>query len=228
MRFDPGCPYPWSHGVSIHIKSQQQCDTVCTTSTTPHIDTPPNSLLVYCSANRRCPKFVMKPRVPSLITALCSPSSLATPIGDDQYDPPQNAQDQATQPKCKPVFIDGSGPIFSMYLEIAEKEDEKMAESWKADADGILVFVRFCHLVPYFQLIYRSDWFILRCCRLFAFGVDPGSATEPAGHVQLLPCQHIPASCRPESIQRFHFPPYFPTSVFSTELCSLGKRPLVF
>ena len=98
----------------------------------------------------------MKPRVPSLITALCSPPSLATPIGDDQYDPPQNAQDQATQPNRKPDFIDGSGPIFSMYLEIAEKEDEKMAESWKADADGILVFVRFCHLVPYFQLTYLS------------------------------------------------------------------------
>ncbi|KAI0260826.1 hypothetical protein BC834DRAFT_973121 [Gloeopeniophorella convolvens] len=27
-----------------------------------------------------------------------------------------------------------------MYLEKAEKEDDKMAESWKGDADGILVF----------------------------------------------------------------------------------------
>ena len=36
------------------------------------------------------------------------------------------------------------------------------------------------------------------------------------------------ASCRPESIQYFHFPPYFPTSIFSTELCGLGERPLVF
>ncbi|KAI0299125.1 hypothetical protein B0F90DRAFT_1631720 [Multifurca ochricompacta] len=27
-----------------------------------------------------------------------------------------------------------------MYLELAEEEDRKMAESWKADADGILVF----------------------------------------------------------------------------------------
>ena len=30
-----------------------------------------------------------------------------------------------------------------MYLERAEEEDRKMAESWKADADGILIFVRF-------------------------------------------------------------------------------------
>jgi len=28
-----------------------------------------------------------------------------------------------------------------MYLEMAEEEDKKMADSWKADADGILVFV---------------------------------------------------------------------------------------
>ncbi|KAI0290076.1 hypothetical protein B0F90DRAFT_1921212, partial [Multifurca ochricompacta] len=27
-----------------------------------------------------------------------------------------------------------------MYLELAEKEDERISESWKADADGILVF----------------------------------------------------------------------------------------
>ncbi|KAI0297591.1 hypothetical protein B0F90DRAFT_1938659 [Multifurca ochricompacta] len=37
-------------------------------------------------------------------------------------------------------FADSSGPIFNMYLELAEKEDERMADSWKADADGILVF----------------------------------------------------------------------------------------
>ena len=39
-------------------------------------------------------------------------------------------------------FVDGSGPIFSMYLDMAAEDDKKMAESWKADADGILIFVR--------------------------------------------------------------------------------------
>ena len=226
MRFDPGCPYPWSHGVSVHIKSQHQCDTVCITSTTPHIDTPPNSL--YYSANRRCPKLVMKPRVLSLITALCSPSSLTTPIGDDQYYPPPWAQNQAWQPEGLSDFVDGSGPIFSMYLEMAQEEDRTMAESWTADADGTLVFVRLYLLVSYFQLTRRPDCCILRCCRLFAFGIAPGSATEPAGHIQLLPCQHIPASCRPESTQYFHFPPYYPSSILSTDLCCLGERTLVF
>jgi hypothetical protein len=42
-----------------------------------------------------------------------------------------------------PDYVDGSGLIFSMYLERAEEEDKKMAENWKADADGILIFVRF-------------------------------------------------------------------------------------
>ena len=39
-------------------------------------------------------------------------------------------------------FADGSGHIFSMYLEMAIEEDKKMVESWKADADGILISVR--------------------------------------------------------------------------------------
>ena len=29
-----------------------------------------------------------------------------------------------------------------MYLEMAGEEDKKMVENWKADADGILIFVR--------------------------------------------------------------------------------------
>ena len=143
--------------------------------------TPPNTPYC-CSANRQCPKFVMKPQVPSLITARCSPPSLTTPIeGDDQYD-------RGLQPEGQSDFVDGSGPIFSMYLKMAEKEDEKMVESWKADADGILVFVRLYLLVSYFQLTHHSDWFILCCCRHLAFGDDTGSPREPAGHVQLLPC----------------------------------------
>jgi hypothetical protein len=38
-------------------------------------------------------------------------------------------------------FTDSSGPLFSMYLERAEAQDQKMTDRWKADADGILVFV---------------------------------------------------------------------------------------
>ncbi|KAH9056381.1 hypothetical protein EDB87DRAFT_1239388 [Lactarius vividus] len=52
--------------------------------------------------------------------------------------PPQSAPTQ--EPRGMSNFVDGSGPFFSMYLEMATEEDKKMAESWKADADGILIF----------------------------------------------------------------------------------------
>ncbi|KAN0140414.1 hypothetical protein V8E53_001623, partial [Lactarius tabidus] len=47
----------------------------------------------------------------------------------------QNQESRATSD-----FVDGSGQIFSMYLEMATEEDKKMAENWKDDADGILIF----------------------------------------------------------------------------------------
>ena len=34
-----------------------------------------------------------------------------------------------------------------MYFEMATEEDKKMVESWKEDADGILIFVRLYLLV---------------------------------------------------------------------------------
>jgi hypothetical protein len=35
-----------------------------------------------------------------------------------------------------------------MYLDRTEDEDQKMTERWKADADGILVFVSDCSPSP--------------------------------------------------------------------------------
>ncbi|KAH9035985.1 hypothetical protein EDB83DRAFT_2677963 [Lactarius deliciosus] len=55
--------------------------------------------------------------------------------GDYQYPSPS-----AQNPEPHGNFVDGSGPIFSMYMEMATEEDKKMAENWKADADGILIF----------------------------------------------------------------------------------------
>ncbi|KAN0140375.1 hypothetical protein V8E53_001584, partial [Lactarius tabidus] len=59
------------------------------------------------------------------------------PVGDPQY-PPQSARNQESRGTSD--FVDGSGHIFSMYLEMATEEDKKMAENWKDDADGILIF----------------------------------------------------------------------------------------
>ncbi|KAN0140519.1 hypothetical protein V8E53_001728 [Lactarius tabidus] len=58
-------------------------------------------------------------------------------IGVDRH-PPQSAQNQASHDVSN--FVDGSGHILSMYLEMATEEDKKIVENWKADADGILIF----------------------------------------------------------------------------------------
>ncbi len=81
-----------------------------------------------------------------LLSSLFLPAP-ATQKGGNQY-PPQSAQNQASPGVSN--FVDGSGPIFSMYLEMATEEDKKMVENWKADADGILIFVRLNLLISCF------------------------------------------------------------------------------
>ncbi|KAH9061971.1 hypothetical protein EDB87DRAFT_1682635 [Lactarius vividus] len=60
------------------------------------------------------------------------------PDTDDHQYPPQSVPTQ--EPQGVSNFIDGSGPIFSTYMEMATEEDKKLVENWKADADGILIF----------------------------------------------------------------------------------------
>jgi hypothetical protein len=49
---------------------------------------------------------------------------------------------QPSQPsQAQSNFGDSSGPLFSIYSKTAEEEDNKNAERWKNDADGILIFV---------------------------------------------------------------------------------------
>ena len=79
--------------------------------------------------------------------SLCS--LVTFPAGDHQY-PPESVPTHG--PKTMSNFVDGSGPIFSMYLEVATEEDKKMAEGWKADADGILIFVSCYLLLPFATL----------------------------------------------------------------------------
>ncbi|KAH9034123.1 hypothetical protein EDB85DRAFT_2289226 [Lactarius pseudohatsudake] len=49
-------------------------------------------------------------------------AGFASGIGDDQY-PPRSTQNQASHGVS--TFVDGSGPIFSMYLEMASEEDRR-------------------------------------------------------------------------------------------------------
>ena len=79
-----------------------------------------------------------------------------------------------------------------MYLEMATEEDKKMVEDWKADADGILIFVRlYSNRVLCTQHSLVIDWSILRCRRHFDISVHPGPSAEPTRHFQLLPSQYL-------------------------------------
>ena len=68
-----------------------------------------------------------------------------------------NDQNQSTanqSPQLESNFGDSSGPLFSIYYKAAKEEDNKMAERWQKDADGILFFVspRLANRIDYAQL----------------------------------------------------------------------------
>ena len=119
--------------------------------------------------------------------ALSSSFSLTTTAELRGQYPPGLAQNQASQGSSN--FVDGSSSIFSIYLEIATEEDQKMAERWKADADGILIFVRpYC--IPNFELLSRQlinsfvlDRFILCCRRIVDSSVHSRHSPESARHL---------------------------------------------
>jgi hypothetical protein len=66
------------------------------------------------------------------VALICPPNKI-------EGDPAQSAPNQASQAQSN--FGDSSGPLFSIYSKTAEEEDNKNAERWKNDADGILIFV---------------------------------------------------------------------------------------
>src|SRR6266705_6375866 len=61
-------------------------------------------------------------------------SSIGDPISTPQTQPSQDPQEDFNP-------SDGSEALFSMYLDRVIEEDRRMVESWKGDADGMLVFV---------------------------------------------------------------------------------------
>ena len=70
-----------------------------------------------------------------------------------------------------------------MYLEMATEEDKKMVESWKADADGILIFVCLSSNLVLHADSMVIDWSLLCCCRNVDLGVYTGYSTESSGHL---------------------------------------------
>jgi hypothetical protein len=73
----------------------------------------------------------------------------------------RNPQERKKEQDPLPEFADSSGPLFYMYREMAEEEDNKMAERWQKDAEGIIIFVSpqllsipFTHQVKSCRLAY--------------------------------------------------------------------------
>ena len=83
-----------------------------------------------------------------------------------------------------------------MYLDMAKEEDETMAESWKGDADGMLVFVGLrpaSHTLSY--NMENSDRSVLCFRRSVARGDRPRYSTEPARHPSILSRNDFSATC---------------------------------
>jgi hypothetical protein len=80
--------------------------------------------------------------------------------------PQMLTQDQQFQEIFK---IRDSWPVFSLYLKIAAEEDDAMAERWKTNADGVLIFVSLCasihistHQLYFYRVVYSLP-LLLHC-----------------------------------------------------------------
>ena len=140
-------------------------------------------------------------------------------------DPPQPGQNAPLQGESG--FVDGSGPLFSMYFKLAEEEDKKSTENWTGDADGILVFVsRYCTSATSTQIdLEPEDWFILRHSRSIRCGIRPGSQAKFSRHLGVLPRKHL---SDPQWLPDRHAPFTFRSvHIFSTNLCRMDQLALV-
>src|SRR6267154_4679047 len=89
---------------------------------------------------------------------------------------------QAAQEDFK--HSDSSEALFSMYLDRDIKEDRRMVEGWKGDAEGILTFVGLqttSHTSAYNLEIV--DWCLLCSGRSIECSVYPGYSAQLTGHL---------------------------------------------
>jgi hypothetical protein len=77
-------------------------------------------------------------REPTGLNGGVMPLNFPRPLSaDTRTNSHQMEQNQEQQSE----FADSSGPFFTMYREMTEEEDNKMAERWQKDAEGIIIFV---------------------------------------------------------------------------------------
>jgi hypothetical protein len=149
-----------------------------------------------------------RPRVTVDISTLLPPTlfpypHLSSRCTGSNRNVPQSAQNPISQASSN--FSDSSGPLFNLYVKMAEEEDNKIADRWQKDADGILIFVS-----PHIRLRVHPlnivtnvdivDWFILCCSRCIGRCLYPGPQAKFTGYFSILPCEHLSASRRPKCI----------------------------
>ncbi|KAH9952546.1 hypothetical protein BGW80DRAFT_618337 [Lactifluus volemus] len=77
---------------------------------------------------------------PEVIDVGDLPEQRINTAASDPRDVPWKEQNQVSQGQANLNFTDSSGPLFNMYIKMAEEEDNKVADRWQKDADGILIF----------------------------------------------------------------------------------------
>src|SRR6266702_2922077 len=120
----------------------------------------------------------------------------------------------------KPTYSDSSGAIFSMYIDRAQTFDKENVDNWDGQANGILLFVRFCSLPISMNVICLrpspfSDWSLLLNGGWFYRYQLPEFATRSQRHHSVSHARSWLHSCNngPAGISRWFNGTTHPTSV---------------
>ena len=114
---------------------------------------------------------------------------------------------------------------------MSQEEDNKTADRWQKDADGILIFVSSSYYLPHLSVVTNVnivDRFIL-CCRCgIARSVNSRLETKSTGYLCILSRQYLSTSRRPEHISLVD-PCHssYTTPILSTEIRYLGQFTMV-
>ena len=149
-------------------------------------------------------------------------------IVDDRHGDNPTTPNPPLQEECN--FKDSSGPFFDIYSKAAEEEDNKRAEHWQKDAEGIIIFVSpSVGVHPSLHINCNvSDRSILCRSRCPACCYRTGPEAKQSGYLVILPWQHLSGPGRPEHNTLIHtFPCRKTATILSSEICRLGEYSLV-
>lgn len=118
-----------------------------------------------------------------------------------------------------------------MYLERAEEYDQKMTDRWKADADGILVFVSAYFSGPLLTCVNSKciDWSVFCLSRHIYRGLHPGPQAKLSGYLCLLSREYLSGARGYQHVWHL-YPSHSIRSapILPKHVCCLGQLSLVF